>query len=181
MDAERCEEVREPDLPRGQIASCVHRSYRPDVDADPGESRSRAAGLVLRRALLNGCYCSDPRPRGSARWAHARRDRSVTAARAERKCSRRAESSSVATQHRPQTPCRRPCLLDECALRGCRLLPETRPRIGNRFGNLQGYRQRNSPNNGISACFAQTPTRPARLPTRPDLPIPLSRIPPVKR
>ena len=59
-------------------------------------------GRRVRLVLLNGGYCSDPRPRGSARWAHARRDRSVTAARAQRKCRRRAQSSSVATQHRPR-------------------------------------------------------------------------------
>lgn len=68
-------------------------------------------------------------------------------------------------------PCRRPCLLDECALRGCRLLPETGPRIGNRFGNLQGYRQRDRPNNGDSACFRRPdPSGAFADPSRPPHP-----------
>ena len=46
------------------------------------------------------------------------------------------------------SPPRCPCLLDEWSPRDCRLLTERRPRIGNRFGNRRGYRQRNSPNSG---------------------------------
>jgi hypothetical protein len=59
------------------------------------------AGIVLKRALLKLLLLGSATTRG-ARWAHARRDRSVTAARAERKGRCRAEFSSVATQHRPR-------------------------------------------------------------------------------
>ena len=55
-----------------------------------------AAGVVVRLVLLlNGGYCSDPRPRGGAKRAHARRDHSVTFRPVERKPDRVAESSSV--------------------------------------------------------------------------------------
>lgn len=53
-----------------------------------------------------------------------------------------------------QGPSRRPCLLDKCAVGGCRLPQRTRPRIGNRFGNVRGFRQPNSANNGFRRVSA---------------------------
>ena len=103
----------------------------------------------MRLVLLNGGYCSDPRPRGSATWAHARRDRSVTAARARRKCRRRGQPSSVATQHRPTNH------LDPrvCWTMRRWLLPFTPPNAGNRFGSVRRYRQLKRPEQRVSASF----------------------------
>ena len=76
---------------------------------------------------------------------------------------------------------RRPCLRDKRAVGGCRLPPRTRPRIGNRFGNVRRYRQQEHPNNGfrqVSAgvhrpartdwcgLFRDPPLRPNRAPAR---------------
>jgi hypothetical protein len=58
-------------------------------------------------------------------------------------------------------PYRRPCLLDKCAVDGCRLPQQTRPRIGNRFGNVRGYRQQEHPNNRFRQVSADL-DRPAR-------------------
>ena len=62
-----------------------------------------------------------------------------------------------------QRPSKCPCLLDECAVGGCRLPHRTRSRIGNRFGNVRGYRQPNSPNKRVSASFRRSRSS-ARVP-----------------
>ena len=138
-------------------------------------SKSRLG--VVRLVLLNGGYCSDPRPRGSARWAHARRDRSVTAARAQRKCRRRAQSSSVATQQRPHhRPDARVCWMNGppavavCSPKGGRE-SATDSAICGGIGNATAR------NNGSRHVSANR-DHPARVPTHPDLPLARSRIAP---
>lgn len=77
-----------------QSAGGSSSAPRTDADARRGLNRTSCeAGTAERR------YCSDPRPRGGAERAHARRNRRVTVARAERKAAIGAESSSVATRH----------------------------------------------------------------------------------
>lgn len=75
-----------------------------------------------------------------------------------------------------QGPSRRPCLLDKCAVGGCRLPQRTRPRIGNRFGNVRGYRQQTARTTGFGE-FPQIAIRPART-TGAGSPPALTRDPP---
>ena len=143
----RCEELHEPDLPSGQIASCVHESYRPDVDADPMRSRGRAllrAGAA-ERLLLLGSATTRECQMGTCK-KRPQRDR----------CPRRAQVQSpcriLFCRHTAsaQTPCRRLRLLDECALRGCRCSPKRRREsatdsaicggIGNEIARNNGFR-----------------------------------------
>ena len=60
-----------------------------------------------------------------------------------------------------QGPSQSPCLLDKCAVGGCRLPQRTRPRIGNRFGSVRRYRQQERANNGFQQVSADL-DRPAR-------------------
>ena len=157
--------MREPDLPRAD-ASCG--SYRPDVDADLGgaEGGHRAEAGAAERLLLLGSATTRGCQMGTCK-KRPQRDRGPRRAQGQAPCR------ILFCRHTASAPepCRRPCLLDECALRGCRLLPETGPRIGNRFGNLQGYRQRDRPNNGDSACFRRPdPSGAFADPSRPPHP-----------
>ena len=173
-------------LPRDSAASCVHGSCRRRCCADacvqplpviaqvvngfrsapPTETdvsnrdwASCEAGAAERRLLLGSATT-----RG-ARWAHARRDRSVTAASAECKCRRSSQSSSVATEHRPRNH-PDPCV---CWMDAPWRLPFAPP---NGAAKRQPIRQRawvpatKQPELRVSASFRRSRSSGARYPTR---------------
>jgi hypothetical protein len=160
-----------PEMPRGRVPS-IDAGDRARGARLQGRRRQRICpietGRRMRLVLRNGGYCSDPRPRGSAIWANER-DRSVTAARAQRKCRRRAQSSSVATQHQPRDRLDpRVCWIDTplavavCSPAGGRESASDSAMCGgtgNRTARTTGLRQ-------VSAIR----DRPARVPAGPDLP-----------
>jgi len=134
-------------------ANRVVRSWRLSSAANRADGSMSRPDVVARRVLLlNGGYCSDPRPRGVP-VGHMQREPSVTVARAERKSHHQCLILFCRhTAHASRLP-NRPCSRDKYPQRGCRLLPPCGPRIGNQIGNRRGKRQRNGTKNGFRHGF----------------------------
>ncbi len=73
-------------------------SWRPSSAANGADGSKSRPDVVVRRVLLNGGLLLGSATTRGARWAHARRDHSVTTGRAERKTTTSADSSSVDTR-----------------------------------------------------------------------------------
>ena len=116
----------------------VSAAPRTELTARSQDRSCGEASAAAERRLLLGSATT----RGAS-WAHARREPSVTVARAERKSHHQCLILFCRhTAHASRLP-NRPCSRDKCPQRACRLLPPCGPRIGNQIGNRRGKRQRN--------------------------------------